>query len=34
MTAGGTISGMITVSVPGTGVAAFGLAATEKSASQ
>lgn len=32
MTAGGTISGMITGSVPGTGVAAFGLAATEKSA--
>lgn len=32
MTAGGTISGMMTGSVPGTGVAAFGLAATEKSA--
>lgn len=32
MIAGGTISGMITGSVPGTGVAAFGLAATEKSA--
>jgi len=34
MTAGGTISGMITGSVPGPGVAAFGLAATEKSAPQ